>query len=215
MKKAMVMCWMLMFITGFGVVESSAIVLDFEDLEQIIWSDPYYTNHPHDGETAVMPTGYAGIDFLNFYWNDARQDDDSGYAYGSASGHFSIYNSGGSPAELHADSFYFEGAYFTSAWNQDLNLTLSGFYQGQPSWERMVVCDATRPTWFDFSDTGLVDQINFSSFGGTPYWSETSAYHFIMDDVTMSPVPEPATILLLATGFMGLLGIGQSRKSKH
>ena len=161
-----------------------------------------------------MPSGYAGIDFTNFYWQDARLGED-GYAYGSASGYFSIYNRFGSPAELHADAFYFEGAHFTAAWNQDLNLTLSGFYQGQLSWKRVIVFDAIQPTWFDLSDTGLVDQINFSSFGGTPYWSETSQYHFIMDDVTMSPVPEPATILLLATGLMGLLGIGHSRKSKH
>jgi hypothetical protein len=56
-------------------------------------------------------------------------------------------------------------------------------------------------TWFDLTALGTVDTITFTFDGSDQgaFGLNTPAY-FAMDDLTVTAVPEPATIALLAGG---------------
>ena len=72
--------------------------------------------------------------------------------------------------------------------------------------------------WFDLASLGIVDRIEFS-FDGSAKNAQgllTPAY-FAMDDLTVSAVPEPATVTLLAVAGLvgGTAAMGRARRRRH
>lgn len=114
--------------------------------------------------------------------------------------------------------FNFLGAHFggftynnTVAWYAATELTIEGYSAGS-----LVDSASFSPlnTGFARHDVGFygVDELVFTAvqgsydYSGNGLTNQGDGSYWMMDDFEYSPVPEPATILLLGFGFLGLIG---------
>ncbi len=159
-------------------------------------------------DDAVIPDGYGGFDWSEFYVLDAvnYEDNPSGFLNGLVSGDYVAYNHFSNPAEIlweYSGSFDFVGGYLTAAWRDGLEVLVEGFLDDTPVYSQAVVVDHDGATWFDFNFLNI-DKLRFSSSGGTPAGGLLgSGAHFVLDDFTY--IPEPATLFLFTFGGFGLL----------
>lgn len=140
----------------------------------------------------------------------------SGYVNGTVSRNYVAFNNNGAQASLSSfSSFVFNGAYFTGAWNNGLNITVNGFLGGVQTLSETFQVNTRAPLWKAFGWT--VDQLTFSSAGGASAGFGGGGTHFAMDNFTynevLSPVPEPETYAMLAVG-LGLLGAFARRRKQ-
>jgi len=74
-------------------------------------------------------------------------------------------------------------------------------------------------TWFDLAALGTVDRIEFSFDGSDkhPIFGLNTPAYFAMDNLTVSAVPEPATVTLLAVAALvgGTAAAGRARRRRH
>ncbi len=171
-----------------------------------------------NGGGTPIQSGYAG-----FIWtrldvvNTTLAQGPSGYQLGAVSGTNAVYNPFGSPAEIYSSSFTpftFVGAYFTAAWNDGLTITAWGLdNNGTVVDETSFVVNAHGPTLETFNWSN-VTELEFVGSGGTPGYSQdgASGTQFLMDDVTLEPVPLPGAAWLLFSGLSGMGLWGLRRK---
>jgi len=187
-------------VLGLSTV-SGATVLTFDDLTT--------------GSTMIIPNGYGG-----FNWSDmgalngvTYSSGNSGYNNGRVSGSYVAYNRYANVGSVtRATTFDFNGAYFTGAWRDGLNLRVAGYLGASFVYGKSFTVDSTSPTWVDFNFSGI-DRLTLTSAGGTenPNLGGSGA-HFAMDNFTFNEkrqnaVPEPASMTLLGFGVLGLLGL--------
>jgi len=166
----------------------AAYILTFDDIGEV-------------DESTLIPDGYGGFDWDYFYYMNATELlPNSGYNNGLVSGDYVAHNSGYfNVVGIRENLFTFNGAWLTAAWRDGLNVQVDGYLNDFLIYSTTVVVDTTGPTWFDF-DYPDIDELKFSSFGGTPnpaYHPQTG-YHFAMDNFTY--IPEPTTLLLFTFG---------------
>jgi hypothetical protein len=154
----------------------------------------------NDPPTTDFLDGYGGFDWNNFgRMLSLSWPPGFGYRNGMVSFPHVIYNLFGDPAEISRSSlFTFNSAYFTGAFNNDLNILVEGFQAGTPLFSQTIVVDVTAPTLFNFNWSGI-DGLRFTSFGGVPGAPfGFGGNHFVMDNFTfnesVSAVPTPALL---------------------
>lgn len=165
----------------------------------------------------LIGTNYGGLSwFFGFQILDGSSISNSGYNNGTVSGEYVAYNSSARSVSVtnYGSLFDFNGGYFTSAWRDNLNITIEGFLLGASTYSRTITVSSTSPTYFNLNFLDI-DRLNFSSFGGTetPGFSGRGA-HFVLDNFTYNEtvsVPEPTSMALLG---LGLAGVGFARKKK-
>lgn len=156
------------------------------------------------GDKSAIPNGYAGLNWSNFDNLDATTYDrnPSGYLAGLISPKNVAYNDLGHQAILSNNAFDLVSAYLTAAWNDNLQLTVTGSLLGVQKYQHTYTLSATTPTLINFNFNG-VDSVVFDSSGGTlhsTYDPKDGFGHpeFVMDNLTVdsiTAVPEPSTYL--------------------
>jgi hypothetical protein len=184
---------------------AQATVLTFDDL------DPTYQ---------LVPDGYGGLDWSNLRTLDGPANG-AGYANGVVSLNNVAYNDMGDPASAFAATtdalFDFTGAYLTAAWRNGLQIDVTGFRGGSQAYFRTVTVDTGSPTFFLFDFT-RIDTLQFESHDGTiagfccdDSGAVIDGTQFAMDDFTYE-TPEPASLVLLGTGLLCILGAARRQK---
>lgn len=168
----------------FAALAANADVITFDDL-------------PGDG---VVPDGYNGVTW-NGEWNyygelqdpyNAHSDPNRVYDFVS-DGHFEF----GAPV-------VFNGAWF--AGNAFATVQFQLYLGGSLVWTSGILAPSATPTFLDSGYSGMVDSVHVLS---------PSPDFFIMDDVTFNQTtttPEPASLVLLGSGLLGLAGVMRRRR---
>lgn len=165
----------------------------------------------------LIPNGYGGLNWNNFgVVNSTTYAPNSGYQAGTTSGQYVAFNGSGVPASMTqgSDPFAFNSGQFTSAWNDNLNLDVTGYVGGVPTYFASYTLSATAPTLLTFNWAN-VSEVDFIASGGTQHSGYVgSGTEFALDDLTInsSAVPEPASTALLGTGLIGLYGVIRRRR---
>jgi hypothetical protein len=163
------------------------------------------------GDQVPIPAGYKGFTWSSsFYYINATPYPLSGYYAGMVSSPNVAYNGWWDDVAVSAASpFTFNGAYFTGAWNDGLEIDISGWLGASKVHNTTVTVSSTTPTWVGLDWTNI-DRLKFHSYGGThnPDYSGTGL-HFVMDNFTYNepisavPVPGAAVLGVLGLSFAG------------
>jgi hypothetical protein len=154
-----------------------------------------------------VPNGYGGLGWQNFsYMDGVHFASPSGYNNGVVSPNIVAYGWGGLdyPSSLSGALFNLNSGYFTAAWNDGLQLQVQGFVGGILAYDNVFTLAPTSPTLINFNYLG-VDQVTFTSYGGTPhpgYYSLDGGPMFALDNLNVAVIPEPSSV---AIGTIGIL----------
>lgn len=174
---------------------ASTTILTFDDLPE-----------------SLIPAGYSGPDvtFDNWYVADVtnRTPPNNGYYQnGLVSGSNVVVNGRGNPMTMTSlTPFTFNSGYFTSGWNDGLDILAEGYLDGALVYSISFSANTEGPTFevFDFIN---IDELRFSASGGTPVTFDVGPL-FAADNLSFTNlpgVPEPSTWTMLLLGF-GLIG---------
>jgi hypothetical protein len=119
---------------------------------------------------STVPSGYNGYTWNNFAIANGNNNPNTGYQIGIVSQANIAFNLGSTPAYISkSDFFNLNSGYFTAAWNNDLQLTVTGFTDEGGSNQKYIstyTLQTTAPSKIVFNWTGI-KRILFSSSGGT------------------------------------------------
>ena len=201
MKRLRMVLWATLCVVGIlGAAE--AAVIGFDDIP-------------------IGPPAPIASDYQGFYWDDQwGVESDYVYtkiyenSYGAPSAENAAFNwCGMESVSLTAGShFDFVGAYFTSwagedeeEWYSSTTITIEGYKNGSFVDSVTAELSFNQYDWIGANFAG-VDELVFVSSGDLKWW--------LMDNFTYNaaPVPEPATVLLLGAGLVGLISVRKKRQ---
>lgn len=164
------------------------------------------------GYEGLVWNNFAGVNGILFPRNYPFIT--NGFYYGTVSASNVVANAGGNSAEIDSPgtNFNFVGAYFTGAWNSNLNIEVEGFRDTNLIYDETLVVSATTPTLFTL-DYLNIDRLYFNSFGGDVAFGENGGPHFAMDNFEFEFIPEPSSFLLAALGGVSLVALLRRKRT--
>jgi len=185
-------------------IPAFAITITFDDL---------------DGSgNQLVPNGYKGFNWTNFYTYDAVNDpanlNPSGYQFAAVSSNNVAFLGFGNPAFVSSNTLFNLGsAYLTAVWRDNLQIEVVGSLLGVPipGYDNVYALSATGHTLLNFNYRGI-DSVEFRVFdGGThhPGYDRFDGAQVAFDNVTVS-VPESGTTVMLFS--IGVCALGFLRK---
>jgi hypothetical protein len=164
-----------------------------------------------DASEGTISNGYAGLNWNNFGVLNISKTVAGGYINGIISTPNIAFNDNGFPASFSSPTpFTLNSAYLTAAWNNGLNVEVQGFLNGKLAYDNTYIVNTTGPILENFNYAG-VTSVTFTSSGGTPAGYLGSGEHFAMDNMTITPTPEPQTWALFVIGFLFVGWVGRKR----
>lgn len=169
---------------------------------------------PAGGNHDAIPNGYGGLNWGNFNVIDGVNSDSStGYHYAPTSGNNVAFNNFGDLASVNGSAFNLTSGYFTSAWNDNLQLEVKGFVGSTLAYDHTYTLSAVAPTFINLNLQD-VSQVQFVSSGGTQHAGYGgSGTQFAMDDLTVNFVNAPetgSTCMMLGAALTGLVLLRKS-----
>jgi hypothetical protein len=164
------------------------------------------------GDGSLIPAGYGGLVWSNFDDLNATFGPPSGYINGLVSPPNVAFNGFGSPASFTSvETFELNSFYLTAAFNDGLNVTVTGLLNGVMINSTTLVVNTSGPTLETFNWAGI-NAVDFSSCCGVHHDDYLgSGTQFVIDNLSISTVPEPSTWATLLLGFAGLGFAGYRR----
>jgi hypothetical protein len=125
-----------------------------------------------------------------------------------------LYNEFGTPATISAGKFDLDSAYLASAWNDGMSVEAKGFVGNTLAYDNTYIVNSTAPTLINFNYLG-VNSVQFISSGGVAHgYGGGGGTQFVMDNLTVTFVPEPSTFALAGLGSVALI-IRRHRIAQH
>jgi hypothetical protein len=170
--------------------------------------------------SSPVPNGYEGFNWSNFDYLTSTPGELSGYPVGTISSPNVGFNGLGDPASFTSaggSPFTLTSLFLTAAWNDGLNVAVTGLLGGSVlDTETFIVSTAT-PTLETLNWTGI-DTVSISTSGGIPnpdFVPSGQGTEVVVDDITIqdgtTPVPEPWTLGLVGSGVLALAGAVRRR----
>ena len=190
---------------GLGsAISTQAAVITFDDLPAT--------------ELDAIPEGYKGLtwgtSFLtNVSYVNKNTLPGTGFETGVVSGDYAAFNFLATTSVISGEQFDFNGAYLTAAWNEGLNIEVTGFLNNLALFTKTVVVSTERAQWFDFDFLGI-NSLSLRAWGGTSTDGTAGNDFFVIDNFTINestPVPESSSLALLLLGAAGIL-LGRKTK---
>ena len=143
----------------------------------------------HSGTTEYQITnGYYNLSWINAGVMHKRQYIISGYNIGSVSGNYSCFNNG---AQIMAISnprgfFTLYAGVFTSAWNDNLLLTIAAIRSGTIIKTETFVLQVFKSSYLEFKNYSNITELRFQSHGGTlNIRVNAPGEHFALDNLCL------------------------------
>ncbi len=172
-----------------------------------------------------ITNGYAGFNWSNWNVTNTNWADllPSGHYGRARSGEYVAYNTGGNMATISREtSFDFVAAWFGSGWLDPLVLTITGYRGSEAVFTEALNLGTGSSVYSNLNFTN-VDRVTFVTSGGTAAVNPQYNWaHFNMEDAVfadpsatqLTATPEPASMILLATGLLSMAGVSYIRRRK-
>jgi MYXO-CTERM domain-containing protein len=162
----------------------------------------------------AIADGYAGLDWTSMFTaNSSNYPYPSGYIWGNVSLDRVAFTGALVPAGFaSATDFSFDSVYLTAAWRDDLNVLVEGYDDGVLVHSANLVVDVYSPTLFNFTWSSI-DQVVFTTSGGMNVGLHNAGPQLVLDNLSVTPVPEAETWAMLLAGLGGVGLMARRRKS--
>lgn len=159
----------------------------------------------------TVPPTYCALHWQGFLYENVPASSQqsgvsSGYVNGLVSGSNVAFTGAQGPELSSSSLFDLNSAYVTSAWRDDMQMEVLGFAGGLLKYDVTYTLQSTAVSLIHFDMVG-VDSVHFNTYGGTvhPYPGGGNNYFAVFDDVSVTLIPEPRSVFLIASGFCALL----------
>jgi hypothetical protein len=193
MRKLLVTAFAVGSLVAFAA-SSQATTITFDDLTD-------------NGGGTPIANGYQGLNWTNFdVLNTSLYSTPSGYQNNTVSAPNVAYNGFGSPAVISNNTFTLNSFYLGAAWNDGLQVTVTGLLNGVTLGTTTFAVSTTGPAVLETLNWTGINEIDFSSAGGVPHGYKGSGTQFVLDNLTINGVTVPAPII--GRGLPVLLAVG-------
>ena len=211
------------FLVGMGAVVFLAASIPTAVEAQLITFDEASVCPAGTGLTDLTGSSFAGFNWSNFFVvNAALQFPGSGYDH-AVSAPCVAFNGGGAPSMILSNPvpFLFASSWFNAAWHTGLTINVEGWLGGVQLFAATFIEDASTPMTFR-TFGWVVDEVRFVGTGGTNNdlngdllafggQNVESGQLIVFDNLTVTVIPEPASMVLLLSG---LAGVGVARRRR-